>query len=96
MLRRTRKFPNDSKKIQNGLEKKINTRIPYKTNQAQKFSNPLENFEPAPKNFQNVNVRAPAGTRVSGTGDGGSAKGTAPTETQLKKIRRPADPLLAA
>ena len=54
--------------------------------QAQTFSDPLENFESAPKNVQNSNVRAPAGTRVCGIRDGGSATGTAPTETQLNKI----------
>ena len=50
--------------------------------QAQTFSDPLENLEPAPKNFENSNARAPAGTRLGGTRDGGSASGTAPTETQ--------------
>ena len=48
-------------------EKNILTRIPYKTNQAQKFSDLLENLEPAPRIFENSNVRAPAGTRVGGT-----------------------------
>ena len=49
------------------LETHILPRIPYKTNQAQKFSDLLENLEPTPRIFENSNVRGPAGTRVGET-----------------------------